>query len=219
MRRGTTLSELLVVMGIWAAIMSAVLGFYVYGTRVSQRYDALSQQLREVQQLYDRMVGRLTHAVVLEVVLGNQPAIRYVRSRSEAALRPEGLLPNWTDQDEILAIVPDPVRLNARQMELHGTADSKMCFYNRLVLQEEGRVSTLLQLTDGMLVSFEPAAGAVLMQVKVPVRNSQQRRDLKNVDIASMYADDKWRKVTRGFLLNGWAGAKVLDPAAKPPGQ
>lgn len=215
MRRGTTLAELLVVLGIWSAIMSAVLGFYVYGTRVSQRYDALSQQLREVQQLYDRMVGRLTHAVVLQVVLGNCPAIRYQRSRSEAALRPEGLLPNWTDQDEILAIVPDPARHQARQMELHGSVDAKLSFYNRLVLQEEGRVSTLLQLTDGMLVSFESGPTSVMMQVKVPVRTSQQRRDLKNVDIAAEYADGKWRKVSRAFLLNGWAGVQVIqDPNA-----
>lgn len=211
-RRATTLVELMVVMAIWSAVMSAVLGFYVYGTKVSRRYDALSKQLREVQQLVDRIVGRITNAEILEIVLGNKPALRYVRSRSESALLADGLLPNWTSQDEILAVVPDPARL---QKLIGGSADASLCFYNRLVVQEQGQVSTLLQLSDGMLVSFEQYGPSVLMQIKVPVRTSQQQKvDTKTVDIASMYEDRRWRKVTRAFLLNGWQGA-VISPGQK----
>lgn len=205
-QRGTTLTELLVVMAIWSAVMSAVLGFYVYGTKVSKRYDALSQQLREVQQLYDRIVGRITHAVILEVVLGDTPAIRYARPRAETTLQANGMLPNFTAQDEVLAIVPDPVR-----MEQHGLVSTAgPCYFNRLVVQEEGQVSTLLQLVTGMHVSFEQAGPTVLMQVKIPKRFSQQQKvDLKNLDIADLYKEENWRKVTRAFLLNGWQGANI----------
>ncbi|MBX3170445.1 MAG: type II secretion system protein [Candidatus Eremiobacteraeota bacterium] len=194
MRRGTTLIELMVVMAIWAAVMSAVLGFYIYGTKVSRRQDVLSRQLREVQMLYDRIVGRITNAVIREVHLGNQPVIVYVRTRTEDALLINGLLPNWTPQDEILAIVPqDPA------------FSGPLCFQNQLVVQENNQVSVLMKLPVGMLVSFEQVAPDILMQVKVPALSSQAP-DLKTVDVTSMYEDRRWRKITRCFLLNGWKG-------------
>jgi len=193
-RRGTTLIELMVVMAIWAAVMSAVLGFYIYGTKVSKRQDALSRQLREVQMLYDRIVGRITHAVIREVRLGNQPALVYVRTRTEDAILINGLLPNWTPQDEILAIVPqDP------------SFSGPLCFENQLMVQENNQVSVLMKLPVGMLASFEGDPTDVLLQVKVPELGSQAP-DLKTVDVASMYEDRKWRKITRAFLLNGWKG-------------
>ena len=40
--RATTLIELLVVMSVWAFIMVAVLGFYIFGTKVNRRYDQMS---------------------------------------------------------------------------------------------------------------------------------------------------------------------------------
>lgn len=194
MRRGTTLVELMVVMAIWAAVMSAVLGFYIYGSKVSKRQDALSQQLRQVQALYDRIVGRITHAVVREVRLGNQPALIYVRTRTEDALMVNGLLPNWTPQDEILAIVPqDPA------------FTGPLCFQNQLVVQENNQVSVLMKLPVGMLVSFQQDLTDVLMQVKVPVLGSQAP-DLKTVHVADMYEDKRWRNIARCFLINGWKG-------------
>lgn len=193
-RGGTTLIELMVVMAIWAAVMSAVLGFYIYGTKVSKRQDVLSQQLRQVQALYDRMVGRITNAVIREVRLGNQPVIVYVRTRTEEALLVNGLLPNWTPQDEILAIVPqDPA------------FSGLLCFQNQLVVQENNQVSVLMKLPVGMLVSFEQDPTNVLMQVKVPELGSHAP-DLKTVNVADMYEDKRWRKITRCFLLNGWRG-------------
>lgn len=193
-RRGTTLIELMVVMAIWAAVMSAVLGFYIYGTKVSKRQDVLSQQLREVQMLYDRIVGRITHAIIREVRLGNQPAIVYVRTRTEDALLVNGLFPNWTPQDEILAIVPqDPA------------FSGPLCFQNQLVVQENNQVNVLMKLPVGMLVSFEQDPTDLLMQVKVPELGSKAP-DLRTVNVADMYDDKRWRKITRCFLLNGWKG-------------
>ncbi|MBS2036741.1 type II secretion system protein [bacterium] len=194
MKRGTTLIELMVVMAIWSAVMSAVLGFYIYGSKVSKRHDALSQQLRQVQMLYDRIVGRITHAVIREVRSGNTPVLVYVRTRTDQALLIDGLLPNWTPQDEILAVVP-------RNAGLTGP----ISFANQLVCQENGQVSTLMELPVGMLVSFESAPPDLLLQVKVPVITSQMP-DLKTVDVASMYADNRWRKITRAFIVNGWRG-------------
>ncbi len=193
-KRATTLIELMVVMAIWAAVMSAVLGFYIYGSKVSKRQDVLSQQLRQVQALYDRIVGRITHAVIREVRPGNQPVIVYVRTRTEDALLIEGLLPNWTPQDEILAIVPqDPA------------FSGPLCFQNQLVLQENNQVSVLMKLPLGMLVSFEEYLNDVLMQVKVPELSSKAP-DMRTVDVADMYDDKRWRKITRCFLVNGWKG-------------
>ncbi|MBN9415136.1 MAG: prepilin-type N-terminal cleavage/methylation domain-containing protein [Candidatus Eremiobacteraeota bacterium] len=193
-RRGTTLIELMVVMAIWSAVMSAVLGFYIYGTKVSKRQDVLSQQLRQVQMLYDRIVGRITNAVIRDVRQGNFPALVYVRTRTEDALLVNGLLPNWTPQDEILAIVPQDSAFSG-----------PLCFKNQLVLHENGQTSVLMKLPVGMLVSFEADPTDVLLQVKVPELSSQAP-DLKTVDVASMYDDKRWRKITRAFLLNGWKG-------------
>lgn len=194
MRRGTTLIELMVVMAIWSAVMSAVLGFYIYGTKVSKRQDVLSQQLREVQSLYDLIVGRITHAVIREVRTGNTPAIVYVRTRSEQALMVDGLLPNWTPQDEILAVIPR-----------NAVPTGPLSFENQLVVQENGVVSVVSTLPVGMLVSFEATPPDLLMQVKVPQLSSQMP-DLKTVDVAEMYSDSRWRKITRAFLVNGWRG-------------
>lgn len=198
MRRGTTLIELMVVMAIWSAVMSAVLGFYIYGTKVSKRQDALSQQLREVQTLYDRIVGRITNAVIREVRLGNFPALIYVRTRTEEALLVNGLLPNWTAQDEILAILPQD-----------SSFSGPLSFKNQLVLQENNQVSVLMKLPVGMVVSFEAVAPDVLMQVKIPELSSQAP-DMKTVNVAEMYEDKRWRKITRCFLLNGWKGHETL---------
>lgn len=194
MRRGTTLIELMVVMAIWSAVMSAVLGFYIYGTKVSKRQDVLSHQLREVQSLYDLIVGRITHAVIREVRTGNTPAIVYVRTRSEQALMVDGLLPNWTPQDEILAVIPR-----------NAVPTGPLSFENQLVVQENGVISVVSTLPVGMLVSFEATPPDLLMQVKVPQLSSQMP-DLKTVDVAQMYSDSRWRKITRAFLVNGWRG-------------
>lgn len=193
-RRGTTLIELMVVMAIWAAVMSAVLGFYIYGTKVSKRQDVLSQQLRQVQMLYDRIVGRITHAVIREVRLGNSPVIIYVRTRTDDAILVDGLLPNWTPHDEILAIVPqDPA------------FSGQLCFQNQLMVQENNQVNVLMKLPVGMIVTFVQDPTDVLMEVKVPELSSQAP-DLKTVNVADMYEDKRWRKISRSFLINGWKG-------------
>lgn len=208
MRRGTTLIELMVVMAIWAAIMSAVLGFYIYGTKVSKRQSVLSQQLRQVQELYNQMVGRLTNAVVRDITLGIQPAVVYVRTRTDEALLINGLLPNWRPHDEILAVVPDPNRLESKAQSLG------MC--GMLVVQENNQMSTLYKLPIGMIASFEQdPTGKVFLQVKVP-KLSSQAPDIKQIDVADMYSDSRWTKVTRSFLIKGWRGATVHPPPGSP---
>ena len=204
MRKGTTLVELMVVMAIWAAIMSAVLGFYIYGTKVSKRQSVLSRQLREIQELYGLIAGRITNSVIRDVYLGIQPSLVYVRTRSESALLVNGLLPNWRPHDEILAIVPDPSRLESKAQSLG------IC--SMLVIQEDNRVSTLSKLSIGMITSFEiDPTGKVFLQVKVP-KLSSQMPDMKQVDVADMYNDSHWRKVTRSFLVRGWRGATIHPP-------
>ena len=196
----------MVVMAIWAAIMSAVLGFYIYGTKVSKRQSALSQQLREVQEIYNLIVGRITNAVIRDVYLGLKPALVYVRTRSENALLINGLLPNWRPHDEILAIVPDPNRTESKAQSLG--------LSSMLVVQEDNQVSTLFKLPVGMICSFEAdATGKVFLQVKTP-KLSSQMPDLKQVDVADMYSDSRWQKVTRSFLVRGWRGA-TIHPAPK----
>ena len=162
MRRGTTLIELLVVMAIWAAIMSAVLGFYIYGTKVSRRQSVISQQLRQVQELYNLMVGRLTNAVVRDITLGIQPAVVYVRTRSDDALLVNGLLPNWRPHDEVMAVVPDPTRLESKAQSLG------MC--GMLVVQENNQMSTLYKLPLGMIASFEQDPRASLYSANMVER-------------------------------------------------
>lgn len=166
-RRGTTLVELLVVMAIWSAVMTAVLGFYIYGTRVSQRYDALSQQLREVQALQERLCGPLTQALIREVVVGDRPAFRFVRCKEPS------FLPDWTSQDEILAIVD-----------------------GKLLHQREGQVSTLMVLPSSMLVRLVKEGNAYTMEVRVPVKRSRK----EPLDLSQ---DSNWRLIRRSLLLTG----------------
>jgi len=63
-----------------------------------------------------------------------------------------------------------------------------------------------------MITSFEQdPTGKVFLQVKVP-KLSSQMPDMKQVDVADMYSDSRWTKVTRSFLIKGWRGATVHPP-------
>lgn len=35
---------------------------------------------------------------------------------------------------------------------------------------------------------------------------------MKQIDVADIYSDSRWTKVTRSFLIKGWRGATVHPP-------
>ena len=66
-RLAATLVELLVVMSVWAFVMTAVLSFYIYATKINRRNDQMSAQIRAVQQVADKFNTVLRHANIREV--------------------------------------------------------------------------------------------------------------------------------------------------------
>lgn len=65
--RGATLVELLVVVGVFAVLMTLVLGFYLYGVRISQKRDGDSDRYRRAVTVLNKLETRLSTAWVYGV--------------------------------------------------------------------------------------------------------------------------------------------------------
>ena len=143
-RSGTTLIELLVVMSVWAFIMVAVLGFYIFGTRVNRRYDQMSQELRAVQQVADKFNTVLRQANLLEVVQF-PPSVIFNRAEEFFPSLPGCLLPNVRTRTESIGIAPDPRRAGVG-------ADPGTCKDNAIYLGLYGQPGqVIMQLPHGLI--------------------------------------------------------------------
>lgn len=156
-KRGTTLIELLVVMAVWSFILVAVLGFYIYGTKVNKRYDQMSQELRAVQQVADKFNQVLSHAVLLEVIQF-PPSVIFTREEEVYPSLPGCLLPNVKAQTEFIGIAPDSKRVGA-------SADPATCKDNAIYLGTLGQKGQIImQLPHGLIAEARILkAGPLLM--------------------------------------------------------
>jgi hypothetical protein len=155
-RQGTSLLELLVVMCVWSFIMVAVLGFYIYGTRVNRRHGQMSEEIRAVQQVADKCNSYLRNARVLEV--HRFPAkIYFDRVEEDAPTMPGVMLPNYKADTEWLRIGPDPARTGAG-------ADPVSCVTNALFVGNAAGEDVVVQLPAGLVVTTRFVGGVLMLE-------------------------------------------------------
>ena len=211
-RRGTTLIELMVVMSVWAFIMVAVLGFYIYGTKVNRRYDQMSQELRAVQQVADKFNLVLSHAVLLEV---HQfpPTIVFTREEEQFPALPGCLLPNMKAQTEFIGIAPDHKRVG-------DGADPKTCKDNAIYLGQMGQKGqAIMQLPHGLIAEarIEKKGPVFLMlcfntpsTTQAPVATAQGQ----SVQVDAM--NSTWAPINHYFQYRGLTGSTIYTGISQP---
>ena len=205
-RRGTTLVELLVVMSVWCFIMVAVLGFYIYGTKITKREDQVSGEIRAVQQVADKFNTFLRNADLLEV---DQfpPAVIFHRSEEAAPCLPGCLLPNWSVQTEFIGIAPDPKRAGPN-------ADPKTCKQNAIYLGIFGQAGEpIMQLPDGLIAEMRVTKGILILSFNNPQPSNPQAiptpqgrdqyKKLESIDWHPMNHYFSYRGMTSRTLYRG----------------
>lgn len=205
-KRGTSLAELLVVMSVWAFIMVAVLGFYIYATKVNRRYDQMSQELRAVQQVADKFNTVLRHATLLEVIQF-PPTIKFIREEEVFPSLPGCLLPNLRAQTEFIGIAPDSKRAGS-------LVDPGTCKDNAIYLGTLGqRGQVIMQLPHGLIAEariLKP--GPVLMlSFNGPSRSQPQTvapPTGQSVEVEALESTH-WQPVNHYFQYRGLTGTTV----------
>lgn len=159
--RATTLIELLVVMSVWAFIMVAVLGFYIFGTKVNRRYDQMSQELRAVQQVADKFNTVLRQATLLEVVQF-PPSVIFNRAEESFPSLPGCLLPNVRTRTEFIGIAPDAKRVGVG-------ADPGTCKDNAIYLGLFGQPGqVIMQLPHGLIAEARVVKRLLILSFNNP---------------------------------------------------
>lgn len=204
--RGTTLAELLVVMSVWAFIMVAVLGFYIYGTKVNRRYDQMSQELRAVQQVADKFNTVLRHAILLEVIQF-PPTVKFIREEEVFPSLPGCLLPNIRAQTEFIGIGPDIKRVGAQ-------ADPGTCKDNAIYLGTLGQKGQILmQLPHGLIAEARILKSGPLLMLSFnnPSRSQPQTVPAPTGQSVPLEALESthWQPVNHYFQYRGLTGATI----------
>lgn len=196
-RRATTLVELLVVMSVWTFIMVAVLGFYIYATRVHQRYDKMSQELRAVQQVADKFNTVLRHAN-LQAVYQFPPTVIFSREEEIFPTLPGCLLPNVRAQVEFIGIAPDGKRAGLG-------ADPRSCRDNAIYVGLWGQKGQVVQqLPHGIIAEAQLVQGLLMLSFNNPSRSQSlpappggEIRDLSQLNT------QQWQPINHFFQFRG----------------
>ena len=194
-RTGTTLVELLVVMSVWSFIMIAVLGFYIYSTKVNKRNDQMSAEIRAVQQVADKFNTALRDADLLEVVQF-PPTVVFNRCDDAAPCLPGCPLPNWRQQTEFIGIAPDVKRAGVG-------ANPGSCKQNAIytgILGQPGQV--LMQLPDGMIAEMRVYRGLLILSFNNPAASTPQAVPTP-VDQYDAISTRDWRPMNHYFNFRG----------------
>jgi type II secretory pathway pseudopilin PulG len=156
--RGTTLIELMVVMAVWSTIMVAVLGFYIYGTKVNRKNDEMSEQIRTMQLVADKLNSYLRNSCVTRV--DRYPAkVVFDRVEEGQESMPGVLLPNLRPSSEYLRFGPNP---KYKALD----SDPRLCVHNALFYGTAGREEIVVQLPPGLVFEFVPVpAGLIFVQM------------------------------------------------------
>lgn len=140
-RPGTTLVELMVTVFLFSLLMSLILGFYIYGTRITERRNRVSDNYRLAVQVADKVETLLKNAWVGEVG-GDYVSFTPLdpdRPVSRRAPRP-------SRYGAVLAVLPG--------REAAGGAPA---LPTRLVLHDRQGTRTLLELPPSAAISFGPS--------------------------------------------------------------
>jgi hypothetical protein len=163
-RRAATLFELLVVMAVWSFIMVTVLGFYVYGTKVTRKNDQLSYEIRTIQKIADKFNTLLEDADIL-AVHSFPPKVIFRRTDAQAPCPNGVLLPNWHSQLEFISIEPDPVRNK-------GVVAPENCLHNAVFVGYDGQPGrVLMQIPSGLLAEARVLYSTLILSFNNPAPN------------------------------------------------
>ncbi|CAN0467446.1 unnamed protein product, partial [Phaeothamnion confervicola] len=66
-KRGTTLLELMVVMGMWAGLLVLILGFYVSASEISRKHEKISDSYRKVHEILENIETLLSRSRIYSV--------------------------------------------------------------------------------------------------------------------------------------------------------
>lgn len=164
-KRGTTLVEVLVVMSVWCFILVAILGFYIYGTKINKRNDQVSAEIRAVQQVADKFNTVLRNADLLEVIQF-PPTVLFRRVEENAPCLPGCMLPNWNTETEFISIYPDARRAGS-------AADPKTCKDNAIYTGIYGKPGqVIMQLPTGLIAELRLAKGLMILSFNNPQPSS-----------------------------------------------
>ena len=208
-RRGTTLAELLVVMSVWAFIMVAVLGFYIFGTKVNRRYDQMSAELRAIQQVADKFNMVLRHATLLEVTQF-PPTVKFIREEEVFPCLPGCLLPNIKAQTEFIGIAPDSKRVGAQ-------ADPTTCKDNAIYLGTLGQKGQIImQLPHGLIAEAKvlkaPLPKLLLLSFNSPSLSQPQAPPAPSGQSVPLEAlNTHWEPVNHYFQYRGLSDSTVYN--------
>ena len=208
--RGTTLIELLVVMSVWAFLMVAVLGFYIFGTKVNRRYDQMSAELRAVQQVADKFNMVLRHATLLEVTQF-PPTIKFIREEEVFPSLPGCLLPNVKAQTEFIGIAPDSKRVGS-------TADPNTCKDNAIYVGTLGqKCQIIMQLPHGLIAEAKllkpPLPKLLLLSFNSPSLSQPQAPPAPSGQSVPLEVlnNSNWQPVNHYFQYRGLSDATVYN--------
>jgi len=198
-RLAATLVELLVVMSVWAFVMTAVLSFYIYATKINRRNDQMSAQIRAVQQVADKFNTVLRHANIREV---HQfpPVVVFNRLEEESPCLPGVLLPNFRAETEFLGIAPDPKRAGEG-------ADPATCKANALYLGKIGHPGyAIMQLPTGLIAELRLAQGILMLKFNHPGR-SVDAPPIEYKDTYEKVSASTYSPINHYFYFRGLSGA------------
>lgn len=193
-RAGTTLVELLIVMSVWSFILVAILGFYIYATKINKRNDQVSAEIRAVQQVADKLNTVLRNADLLQVIQF-PPTVIFNHVDEQVPCLPGCLLPNWRPETEFIGLYPDPKRAGP-------DADPGSCKQNAIfrgVLGQPGQV--LMQLPDGMIAEMRVYRGVLILSFNNPQPSSPQALTPK--DQYEALESTGWRPMNHYFTFRG----------------
>jgi type II secretory pathway pseudopilin PulG len=135
-RSGTTLVELMVVMGMFSMLTGVLLYFFAFASRATRSHENLSQKQREMLRVLDRIEVLLADSTVLYFSGNNQ--VVFTKLNVASPILPGGW-PNF--QSKARTIV-------ARSSEPNGTK------LNQLYLVENGKESQIAALGDDSVSFF-----------------------------------------------------------------
>ena len=119
--RGATLVELLVVVGVFAVLMTLVMGFYIYGIRVSQKRDGDSDRYRRAVTVLNKMETRLSTSWVYGVTPEQDAVVFSPMGQAELAegriQRPRSARTLLVKEDKVLQVVDEREEVLAQLTE------------------------------------------------------------------------------------------------------
>lgn len=158
-RRGATLLELLVVLTLFSAILTAILGFYIYAQKATNMYQRTTAQFEEVERVRNKLEGILKPAVRLQLL---DPVDVDGEQWFRGALFSRIDLAQPLDPTQHLIFEEAPAYRLYTEMAAEAMANPEAIGGGRLVLVEKDQPRYIGDLPLGTTVRYRVAAPGIL---------------------------------------------------------